>query len=348
MRPYFYFWILASFLIYSCEMQNSESANAKTSITNAKETKGKIALELNGVQWANTSDIETNIFFASEDKHILDVHIGGQDQSMQGLGINLRVYRNGIGNLLGKYPIYANREKVEAYTAILNGNINGLSFDTEILPTQNGKQIGFLQIQESKVGYNRNGPFFVKLNASFEATFDTENQDGQLSKIAIRNGLIDLTNDGKSDLSYKSGLQINWNGKEWDSDRQEFSATQTDDGKEMAIVISATKSAMDMDPDNEGWSLRFYLDIPLSKIKDFKGKYSLGPDAAHGSLYLEHGEQSSLKNKADLIIDDMEILEFAETKIIVFIKGSFTIYPENGGKEIKGKFHIRDYDTGRI
>lgn len=44
----------------------------------------------------------------------------------------------------------------------------------------------------------------------------------------------------------------------------------------------------------------------------------------------------------------MEILELEGMQIIVFIKGQFTIYPKDGGKEINGRFHIRDYDTGRI
>lgn len=348
MKAYGQFLILSFLILCSCNAQSGEVALPNEEKQSTSETNGKISMNLNGQPWAATSNLSLTIFFADGDQRILDIHIGGQDNKMQGLGINLRVYRNGLENIKGKYPIYANSEDVKAYTAILNGGIGDLHFDTQMLQNKKESPVGFVQIKEAEIAYNRNGPYFSNLKASFEAAFETEDQQGQPIQINIQNGILDLNNAGKNDPTYKTGFQINLKGKDWDADRQEFTATTTDDKKKKAIVIFGERSAMDMDPENEGWTVRFYVDIPISQIKDFKGKYSLSPDSKYGSVFFEQAGQISLEDKAQLEIEDMEIVEVGEENIIIFLKGKFTIYPKDGRKEIKGRFHIRDYDTGRI
>lgn len=348
MKAYGHFLIVSFLFLIACNAQSGEVALTKGEPQSALETNGNLSMKLNGEPWSATSNLSFSIFFADEDKQLLDLHISGQDDKMQGLGINLRVYRNGLDNINGKYVIYANNEEVDGYTAILNGGIGDVHFDTQMLPNKKGSPIGFVQIKEAQIAYNRNGPYFTHLKASFEAAFETEDQKGRLMPITIQNGILELSNPGKNDPDYTTGLQLNINGKEWNADRQEFSVTTTDDQKQKAIVILGERSSMDMDPENQGWVVRFYLDIPIGKIKDFKGTYNLGPDSKSGSVYFEQGDRISLDDQAQLIIEDMEVLEISGESIIIFIKGKFTIYLKDGAKEIKGKFHIRDYDTGRI
>ncbi|HTO15213.1 MAG TPA: hypothetical protein VLZ83_05565 [Edaphocola sp.] len=348
MKVYVHFLIVSLLFLCACNTQSREVTPIKEEHQSKFETNGNISMEINGERWSATSNLSFNIFFADENKQLLDIHIGGQDDKMQGLGINLRVYRNSLEQIKGKYPIYANNDDVEAYTAIINGGVGDVHFDTQMLPNKKGSPIGFVQIKEAQIAYNRNGPYFTHLKASFEAAFKTEDQEGQLMSINIKNGILELKSPDKNDPTYKTGFQINLNGKEWDADQQEFSATTTDDQKQKAIVISGERSGMDMDAKNQGWVIRFYLDIPKNKIKDFNGAYSLGPNSKSGNVYFEQGDQISLDDQAQLIIEDMEVLEIGDENIIIFLKGKFTIYPKDGRKEIKGKFHIRDYDTGRI
>ena len=126
----------------------------------------------------------------------------------------------------------------------------------------------------------------------------------------------------------------------WEADNWNSYAILNDDGTSYSITLEAERSAMDMDPDNQGWLIRFYLQVPNAKLRQLKGNYPITPQHQTAQAYLQLGESETLAITGQLSLEDAHVLYEGNGVAFDLIAGNFLL-KTNKGRSLKGQFLIR-------
>lgn len=140
-----------------------------------------------------------------------------------------------------------------------------------------------------------------------------------------------------------SGLphfELTINGRPWKADEWSVLALSTDDGRFYSLVLEAARSAMDRDSDNRGWTIRFYLEVPVARVGQLKGNYTIAPDSREAKAYFSHDEQETLDVNGTLNVDGSVVRETNEGLEIPMLQGRFQLQTKEG-KKLNGNFIIK-------
>lgn len=134
-------------------------------------------------------------------------------------------------------------------------------------------------------------------------------------------------------------FSLSIDGVSWDADNWNTYAILNDDQKHYTVTMEADRSAMDMDVENKGWLIRFYLQVPKERLTSLKGSYAIDPGGQTGNAYFQHGEMETLSGKGILNIDQSRVVHEGNGVTFGILTGTFELKTDKG-RVLKGKFSI--------
>lgn len=310
----------------------------------------EFSMNINGKEW-KAEHITQNIVRPVEYGQTYDLYIGSQKDT-EGFSIRIELDEHLLTNLIGRYPIHQSYSGSKSGQVHLLPNLNGFSYFNDYQPEERKENniIGYLVITEAELKESNDELWYSKLSGTFESSLKGGADDGTQKDLSISNGYFKIVQHEKelqlTETEYDK-IKIRLGGKDWTSDQHSFSIDLTDDQLFYTAVLSAERSAMDMDEENRGWIVRLYFDIPRSSLKnsddEFYHQFTLGsiPNST-GQIYFESGEVVDLDAKGVLTLS-ANFKEINGTVNWTYLNGSFDFSTENYKENITGVFSITNY-----
>ena len=310
----------------------------------------EFSMDINGKIW-KTDVVIQNIIHPTENGQTYDLYIGGQKDT-EGFSIRIELDEHLLTSFIGRYPIYQSYSGSKGGQVHLLPSLHDFSYlnDYQLEGLKENNIIGYLTITEAEFKKSNNELWFTNLSGTFESSFKGEANDGTQTDITVSKGyfkILQLEKELQLTETEYDKVKIRLLGKDWTSDQHNFSIDLTDDQLFYSAVLTAERSAMDMDEENRGWVIRLYFDIPRSELgrsdDEFRHKFTLGPiPNSTGQIYFENGEAVDLGAKGILYLT----ADFKEVNGKVnwsYLNGSFDFSTKSYSENVTGVFSITNY-----
>ncbi len=132
-------------------------------------------------------------------------------------------------------------------------------------------------------------------------------------------------------------FHIKIDDKIWDADVVYYSIVPLDADSTFLMGIHASRSGMDMDPENRGWDLRLFIELPSGTFTHRETQFTFEGNRLHGAL-LEHDEEEIVVQEGQILFSG-SYTGVPDTLIWTSFSGSYTLKGSQN-KIYSGEFKI--------